>query len=60
MFLNIEDLSGMLDVVIFPNTYREARLALGSAYPLLVTGILQRDESTGEPVLKAEKIIALA
>lgn len=59
MFLSLEDLSGMLDVVIFPDTYRVARAALGSGRPLLVTGIVEREASTGEPNLKAEKIVAL-
>jgi DNA-directed DNA polymerase III PolC len=59
MFLSLEDLSGMLDVVIFPDAYRLARNALGSGQPLLITGIIERDDSTGEPLLKAEKITAL-
>jgi DNA-directed DNA polymerase III (polc) len=59
MFLSLEDLSGMLDVVVFPDAYRASRLALGSGQPLLITGLIERDDATGEPFLKAEKIVAL-
>ena len=59
MFLTLEDLSGMLDVVIFPDVYREAKRFLSSSAPFLVTGMMQMDESQGEPFLKAEKIFVL-
>lgn len=59
MFLTLEDLSGMLDVVIFPDVYREAKRFLSSSAPFLVTGMMQMEESQGEPFLKAEKIFVL-
>ena len=59
MFLTLEDLSGMLDAVIFPDVYRESKSFLNSAAPFLVTGLMQMDESQGEPFLKAEKIVPL-
>jgi DNA polymerase III alpha subunit len=56
MFLTLEDLAGMLDVIVFPAVYRQAQSALGSARPVLVTGIVEIDSSRGEPLLKAEKV----
>ncbi len=56
MFLTLEDLSGMLDVVLFPNVYRQARGFIYSSEPLLVTGIVEMDSNRGEPLLRAEKV----
>jgi DNA polymerase-3 subunit alpha len=59
MFLTLEDLSGTLDVVLFPDVYRQARAFIHSAEPLLVTGMVEMDISRGEPLLKAEKVAAV-
>ncbi len=59
MFITIEDLSGMLDVIIFPDAYRQSRAALGSSAPLLVTGVMEMDTAHGEPYLRAERITHL-
>jgi DNA-directed DNA polymerase III PolC len=56
MFLTLEDLSGMLDVVVFPDVYRRAKTALASSGPILITGIVEMDESRAEPLLRAEKV----
>jgi len=60
LFMTLEDLTGMLDVILFPDIYRKARSVLGSGTPLLVTGILEVDAARGEPFLRAEKVEALA
>jgi hypothetical protein len=52
-------MSGMLDVVFFPNAYRQAKEVVSSAKPFLVTGTLEMDVSKGEPLLRAEKAISL-
>jgi DNA polymerase III subunit alpha len=59
MFLTLEDLSGMLDVVIFPDAYRQGKNIINSANPFLVTGVMEMDDSLGEPFFKAEKITLL-
>ncbi len=59
MFLTVEDLSGMLDVILFPDAYRQARAALGSSAPLLVTGTMEMDAARGEPFLRTEKLVSL-
>jgi DNA polymerase-3 subunit alpha len=56
MFLTLEDLEGVLDVIIFPDIYRRVQNALSSSRPLLVTGMVKMDEDRGEPLLKAEKV----
>jgi DNA polymerase III alpha subunit len=60
MFLTLEDLSGALGVVIFPDVYRRSRELLSSSVPVLVTGIMEMDESRGEPFLKAERVVKVA
>jgi DNA polymerase III alpha subunit len=59
MFLTLEDLSGMLDVVLFPDAYRRSEQSLHSSGPLLVTGVMEMDASRPEPLLHAEKVIRL-
>jgi DNA polymerase-3 subunit alpha len=56
MFLTLEDLSGALDVVAFPDVYRRSRELLSSSSPVFVTGIMEMDDSRGEPFMKAEKV----
>jgi DNA polymerase-3 subunit alpha len=56
MFLTLEDLSGALDVVLFPDVYRQAKDLLSSSAPVFVTGVMEMDASRGEPFLKAEKV----
>ncbi len=56
MFLTLEDLAGMLDVVLFPDAYRQARGVIHSSEPLLVTGVVETDSNRGEPLLRAEKV----
>jgi DNA polymerase III subunit alpha len=59
MFLTLEDLSGTLDVILFPDVYRQAKNAVGSAAPILVTGMMEMDTTRGEPFLRAEKALLL-
>jgi len=56
MFLTLEDLAGMLDVVLFPDVYRQARGFIHSSEPLLVSGVMEMDAARGEPLLRAEKV----
>jgi len=59
MFLTIEDLSGMLDVILFPDTYRQAKNIVTSASPFLITGQMEMDVTRGEPFMRAERVIRL-
>jgi DNA polymerase-3 subunit alpha len=56
MFLTLEDLSGMLEAVLFPDAYRPARLFIHGSAPLLVTGVVERNASQGEPLLRVERV----
>ena len=57
MFLTLEDLAGMLDVVLFPDAYHRSREFIHSSAPLLVTGRMEMDSSRAEPLLRAEKVV---
>jgi DNA-directed DNA polymerase III PolC len=59
MFLTLEDSSGMLDVVVFPDVYRRGSVILGSSAPMLVTGVIEMDEAREEPLLRAEKVAGI-
>ena len=55
LFMTIEDLTGTLDVIAFPDVYRIAKDLLNSNSPMFLTGILDMDTSRGEPCLRIEK-----
>ena len=59
LFLTIEDLTGTLDVIAFPDVYHAAKDLLNSSSPMLVTGIIEMDASRGEPYLRAERVSKL-
>jgi DNA-directed DNA polymerase III PolC len=59
LFLTLEDLTGTLDVIAFPDVYRAAKDLLNSSSPLLVTGMMEMDASRGEPFLRVEKVVKL-
>jgi DNA polymerase III subunit alpha len=56
MFMTLEDLAGMLDVVVFPDAYRQARGFIHSSEPFLVTGVIKTDSERSEPLMMAEKV----
>ena len=55
LFLTLEDLSGVLDVIVFPNVYRWAKQILRSNSPMVITGRIEMSEDH-EPFIKAEKV----
>jgi DNA polymerase-3 subunit alpha len=58
-FMSLEDLEGMLDVVITAEVYRRSKAALSTAGPYVVEGWTALDDRRGEPFIKAEKIWVL-
>ena len=58
-FMSLEDLEGMLDVVITAEVYRRSKAALSTAGPYVVEGLVDLDNQRGEPFIRAEKIWAL-
>jgi DNA polymerase III alpha subunit len=59
LFLTLEDLSGMLEVILFPQVYRQGREIVSSGKPFLITGMMEIDSGRGEPFLRAEKVVVL-
>jgi len=59
LFLTFEDIDGVLDAIIFPEVYRQARSIIASNAPMLLTGVMELNADHGEPVLRAERIVEL-
>jgi DNA-directed DNA polymerase III PolC len=58
-FMSLEDLEGMLDVVIFDQVYQRHRQAFRGQAPLLVEGMVELDPERGEPFIRAERAWSL-
>ncbi len=58
-FMSLEDLEGMLDVVITAEVYRRSKSALATGGPYVVEGLVNLDTQRGEPFIRAEKIWTL-
>lgn len=56
MFMTLEDLEGMLDVVFFPDVYRRISGLVAGGKPILVSGMIEDDRARGEPLLRAERV----
>jgi len=59
-FISLEDLQGVLDVVVFPNLYRQCRNILSEMIPILVEGTIIIESNQVEPILQAERIWKLS
>jgi DNA polymerase-3 subunit alpha len=58
-FMSLEDLEGMLDIVITSDVYRHSKVALSTSGPYVVEGLVSMDNQRGEPMIRAEKIWSL-
>ena len=56
MFLTMEDQTGTLDVILFPDIYQQAGYAISSTTPFLITGIVELDASHQDPYIRADKV----
>jgi hypothetical protein len=52
----LEDLEGMLDVVILGQVYRRYRSALSGIEPLVLEGVVEFDQEKGEPFIRLERL----
>jgi DNA polymerase III subunit alpha len=59
LFMTLEDLEGMLDAVIYPDTYRRYRSLLSETGPLLFEGIIELVGGRDEPILRVEQVTKL-
>jgi DNA-directed DNA polymerase III PolC len=55
-FMSLEDLEGMLDVVIFGEVYRRNKAAFATGGPYVLEGVVELDPGHGEPAIRAEKV----
>jgi DNA polymerase III alpha subunit len=58
-FMSLEDLEGMLDVMITADVYRQSKAALSTVGPYVVEGLVSLDSQRGEPIIRAERIWSL-
>ncbi|MCC7358207.1 MAG: DNA polymerase III subunit alpha [Anaerolineales bacterium] len=58
-FMTLEDLEGMLDVVIFGDVFRKYRRAFDLGSPFVLEGTLELDPGRGEPAIRAERVWSL-
>ena len=56
LFLCMEDQTATLDVILFPDVYRQAKDAISSSVPFLVTGRIELDTAHPDPCLRAEEV----
>jgi DNA-directed DNA polymerase III PolC len=54
-FMSLEDLEGMLDVVVPQVVYQRSRAAFSGTGPIILEGEVMLDQAVGEPVIRAEK-----
>ncbi len=55
-FMSLEDLEGMLDVVIFGDVYRRHKRAFDTGGPYIIEGTVELDPGRGEPAIRAERV----
>jgi hypothetical protein len=56
----LEDLEGMIDVLIPDAVYRRSRDAISDRYPFVLEGEVHLDPGRGEPFIRAERTWKLA
>lgn len=57
LFMSVEDLNGMVEVVFFPAVYQQYRQVLRSSGPFLVRGVVETGEEEGDEYwIRAEKV----
>ncbi len=59
-FMTLEDLEGMLEVIIPSDVYTRCRSALRAAGPYIIEGQVEFNEERGEPFIRAEQAYNLS
>jgi DNA polymerase-3 subunit alpha len=57
--LELEDLEGVLPVIMSPSFYRQHRALMSSTQPFVVEGKMMMSATTGEPVLQAQRVFPI-
>jgi len=55
-FLRFEDMTGGLEVIVFPDVYAQCERALKSEAPLICSGTLEREEGHGKVIAETFKL----
>src|SRR5262245_66038229 len=58
-FVTLEDLYGALEVIVFPETYRQSVTACESEEPVVVWGKAKIESEGGEPRVIAQRVLLL-
>jgi DNA polymerase III alpha subunit len=58
-YMSLEDLEGMIDVDISASVYRRSKDELVGRGPYIVEGMIELDERSGEPFIRAEGILGI-
>jgi DNA-directed DNA polymerase III PolC len=58
-FMSLEDLEGMLNVIIFSDVYRRSRAAFATGGPYILEGMVELDGELGEPFIRAERVTGI-
>jgi DNA polymerase-3 subunit alpha len=56
LVLTLDDPEGVLDVIIPPELYRRVRGFIQTDQPLVVTGVMEVDAESGDPLMRAERV----
>jgi DNA polymerase III subunit alpha len=59
-FMSLEDLEGMIDVLVPDDVYRRSRGVFSSRHPFVLEGMVNLDNARGEPFIRVEKAWRLA
>jgi len=59
LFMSLEDLEGVLEIVLFPTVYQQYRVLLRDQGPFLIRGTIEKDEEEGDVWMRVEKLKAL-
>jgi DNA polymerase-3 subunit alpha len=56
MFLTLEDLSGTLDCILFPDVFKRVGTFIYTPEPILIVGTVEMDQERMEPFLRVERV----
>jgi DNA polymerase-3 subunit alpha len=59
-FITLEDLKGVIEVIVFPELYKSCSEVIKSDQPLLITGKVSKEEESETPKILASTIIPLS
>ena len=54
--MSLEDLEGMLNVIVYGDVYQRIKGEISGSGPYVVEGVVEIDRRVGEPYLRVEKI----